>query len=94
MNQRERHERVSDLFLRARRWPESERAARLADACGDDLALRMCVEAMLEQDASNDSDLDGPVLGARINLSDLLADDAPRPAPSIAGYRIESVLGA
>jgi tetratricopeptide (TPR) repeat protein len=41
------HQRAKELFLEALNRPESERAALLAEACGDDAELRAEVESLL-----------------------------------------------
>src|SRR4051812_16786202 len=62
--------REKDLFLAAlERTDPTERAAYLAQACGDDDALRRQVEAMLQTHAAADSFLEKPAaaLGATVD---------------------------
>ena len=42
------HQRAKDVFLAALDAPDRDRAAFLADACGDDAALREEVESLLK----------------------------------------------
>jgi len=44
----DRRQRIEDLFEQALEWPETERAARLAENCGEDDALRSEVQALLQ----------------------------------------------
>ena len=49
----DRHERVFELFSRARRLPTQERRPFLEDACADDDVLREEVESLLLEDDSD-----------------------------------------
>lgn len=57
---RERLARVEALFVAARELVGSERADFLRRECGDDVALRVEVEQLLELDAGKDTALDRP----------------------------------
>jgi tetratricopeptide (TPR) repeat protein/predicted Ser/Thr protein kinase len=63
MNEADRHERVTELFLAACELPADERKGFLARECGSDAPLRREVEAMLGADTKPESFLDVPVLG-------------------------------
>ena len=56
----DRFEEARDLFLAVLDVSPSERAAFLADRCGDDRPLRAEVERLLAEDAATDSFMDGP----------------------------------
>jgi len=75
----ERHQRICDLFNRARRLHGAERASMLAEACADDAALRREVESLLEHhaeatgflpcpDAPERAESDAPVSVGRFRL--------------------------
>ena len=53
---KERYQRVRDLFHSVCELPEPERSTRLADACGDDGALLAEVEALLRYHREEDDD--------------------------------------
>ena len=61
-----RFERIEDLFRRAKDLDPEERAAYLDGACGDDVALRGEVEALLARDQSPHDALRTPALGKDI----------------------------
>ncbi|MGD2109978.1 MAG: serine/threonine-protein kinase, partial [Phycisphaerae bacterium] len=97
MKRSERHKKVSELFLAACDRPVDQRSAFVAEACGDDQALRAEVESLLSHDteesvvetwnehvgqAAANVVRDRPVSGA-----------GPAAVPSIDGYEIEGVLG-
>ena len=63
MNPKERHERISDLFLAACKLPPGQRSAFLEDACRDDPKLLADVEHMLREDALHSRFLETPALG-------------------------------
>ncbi len=77
------HHRAKDVFLSALSRPEGEREAFLAEACGDDLALRREVESLL---AFHDDEGPGERTGA---------DDRPfTPGEIFAGrYRMIARIG-
>ena len=54
------HQRAKDVFLAALDRPASERAAFLAEACGDDTALRQEAESLLEFHEDDEAIEPGP----------------------------------
>ncbi len=87
----DRFQRVQGLFFEAVELPESERAAFLVRACGDDADLRRRVIEMLDGDAGSGqlldrdlSDVAGPVMA-----------DAAMPVPGgrFGPYRITRLVG-
>ena len=56
----ERHEKVYELFVNARKLDDAGRAAYLAKACADDPSLREEVEALLARDSEMTSFLEQP----------------------------------
>ena len=80
-----RWRRVESLYLAARELAPDERAAFLAQACGEEDGLRAEVEKMLRFDVETEADILGtPVFGE--NMSDLVGED-DKPDPLI-GQRI------
>jgi len=92
-----RHARVAALFAEARRLDAAARPALLGARCGDDLALRREVEALLAHDAAPRFNLDAPAI-AQLGSSGLLpglAGERPEAdAPQIAGFSLGERLGA
>jgi serine/threonine protein kinase len=87
----DRHQKISALFARANRLPESERDAFLNEACASDTDLQDEVRSLL--DASKDT---ANVLSTshRSNLLDLVADVSQAPTPERIGqYRILRPIG-
>ena len=88
----DRWQRAEKLFHEARARPIADRAAFLADACGDDEAMRRDVESLLDDSVSNDGFLAEPaiVLPSRLLL------DAPDVmiGRSLGAYHLETLLGA
>ena len=77
----DRWNRMSSLFMTARERPSSERAAFLAEICGDDVALRQEVESMLAVDVGGaELRLERGVLGAFA------------PGTRLGPYRIEALV--
>lgn len=77
--------RVESLCHAALARPAGERAAFLAEACGDDAALRAEVASLLVSAESSPSFLEAPIGGASV--------------PSLVGrqlgaYRLDTVIGA
>ncbi|MEM6457431.1 MAG: hypothetical protein AAF772_20255, partial [Acidobacteriota bacterium] len=103
----ERWRQIDALFHDALAQPAAARAAFLADACGDDDALRAEVESLLAADAdlgeADDGMTDAVGRGLAPAASDLAMDDADLndassdddgPAPETIGpYRIVQLLG-
>lgn len=90
------HDRVSEVFLAARRLSADQRRTYLDDACGADAELRAEVEALLRHDEATGF-LDEPALGRDFRISD--AADAFQPVTGvhqsrIAGFTILRTLGA
>jgi serine/threonine protein kinase/tetratricopeptide (TPR) repeat protein len=86
------YERVKQLMLEARERPPAERAAFLAQACGDDEGLRREVESLLSHDAEAPAFLDPPDLASQSGTG------APATAPAvvlgrIGPYRLARLLG-
>lgn len=89
----ERWKHVEALYHATRAKPPADRAAFLAAACPDDHALRLNVESLLSESASDDGFLVEPVLA--------IPPDANTPAApgamvgrSLAGYELLALLGA
>ena len=93
------HTRVDELFLQARALPAEGRSAFLAEACGNDDALRAEVEALLAADHSRfrldqprvpPDGSDEPTLGSARS-----ANGPPRVAPpeQVGPYRILEEIG-
>ncbi|MCH8806009.1 MAG: serine/threonine protein kinase [Planctomycetes bacterium] len=86
------HERVSELFLAARKLAAAVRARYLDEACGEDTALRSEVESLLSHDSEQSAFLEAPALGGSFNVaeSDLdtvqpaAAGDVATSGPSVA----------
>jgi serine/threonine protein kinase/Tol biopolymer transport system component len=89
----DRWQRTEAVFHAARARPAHERAAYLAEACGDDEALRRDVESLLDDSASDDGFLDQPAVRLAPHL---LSDAAPAImiGRSLGVYRLEALLGA
>ena len=89
----DRWQRTEAVFHAARARPLDGRAAFLAEACGDDEALRRDVESLLDDSASDDGFLDEPAVRL---APDLLSDAAPpiMIGRSLGVYRLEALLGA
>ena len=83
----ERWRRITQVFHLARACDLSARAALLEEACADDLALRVEVEALLA--AEDYAGAFGQTLG-------LLAGEEPRldPGMPFGAYRIDALIGA
>ena len=84
--------RVKEVFAAARALPPDRRPAYLADACGDDDALRQEVESLLASDERAKSFLEAPAFGR---------DDPARDQASwtmegrrLGVYQVQDLLGA
>jgi serine/threonine protein kinase len=98
----ERWQLIEELFHSSLERDAKERAVYLIDACGDDVALRREVEALLVSYEAADGFIDVPPLAGAI--SSIVAETAqeiePKPASCItpgrriAHYEITSFLGA
>jgi serine/threonine protein kinase/Tol biopolymer transport system component len=90
MHPDQRRDRISDLYHAALKRPSAERSGFLADACGDDEALRHEVESLLAYDAASAPFLEQPAavaLAAAIGT----ADSVHR---QLGPYTIVAPLGA
>ncbi len=90
-----RLQRLLQLFDDALEQPEDARAAWLAHACGEDLALHSEVEAMLAADAAADQEGQADPITPKL---DLLREEAAEPVDLPPGTRIgpwnvQGVLG-
>src|SRR5438128_2392444 len=72
-----------DLFVAALEKPPSERAAFLAEACGEDLALRQRLEALLNAHDRAGDFLSNPVVGSGTGTEE--AGDAAQPVDPRSG---------
>ena len=94
----ERWNRMSSVFITARDRPSGERAAFLAEICGDDQALRQEVESMLAADAvGSEMRLERGVLGALLpgtRLGPYLIDSLVAEGGMGEVYRANRVDGA
>jgi serine/threonine protein kinase/tetratricopeptide (TPR) repeat protein len=80
------HDRVTELFLAARKLPRSDRGAFLEQQCGSDDALRREIEALLTHDDADDGFLEKPAIET--------AAVASRSIPErIGAYRVIRLLG-
>jgi len=80
----ERWSRVNELFHSALKRGPAERMAFLAEACSNDISLRMEVESLLSADSSAGSFLDRGVARRETTL---------QPGASLGAYRIDSLIG-
>ena len=88
----DRWQRVQELFHGAADLAPEAQRAMLAEACGDDVALRREVESLLSGDAGGDTIVDRDVANvARAILPD--AAGVPIPPDAFGPYRLTSVLG-
>ena len=87
------HDRLSRIFLEARRLPLAERGAFLDRACAGDGALRAEIEAMLAQDVEDDATnvLPATVIEAAESLRASIA--AGSPGVQIGPYRLVDKIG-
>jgi serine/threonine-protein kinase len=90
MTDRERWARLESVFLHALGLPTAERAAYLEEACGDDVALRREVEAVLAGHAAAGGDDTPDRLLTRSH-----APSSPQLAPGdrLGAWRIEALIG-
>ncbi|MDQ3010638.1 MAG: protein kinase [Acidobacteriota bacterium] len=90
----ERYQEVGRLYRAALEFEPARRAAYLAEACGDDEALRQEVAALLDYEARGERLLDRPALEAAAQA--MAEDQAASPSligQSLGHYRILSLLG-
>lgn len=91
-----RYRQVKALLLDALEMPAAAREAFLAGACGDDVALRAEVEALLVHE-SNDGFLETPavrLMSANVDAAPSDPETDPRLGAVVDQYRVISRLGA
>ncbi|HUG95146.1 MAG TPA: hypothetical protein VMK30_03285, partial [Pleomorphomonadaceae bacterium] len=84
----ERWQRVKDVFHDALARPAGERAAFLAEACGQDAEARAALERLLDAHGQAEGFLETPAVGASV--------DPPRPLMTgrvIGHYEVRARLG-
>ncbi|MGH9832531.1 MAG: serine/threonine-protein kinase, partial [Blastocatellia bacterium] len=96
----ERYREVGRLYRAALELEPARWAAYLAEACGDDVALRREVESLLDYETGGERLIDQPALeaAAQAMAEDQIRDGAASSAPSLIGqsvghFRILSLLG-
>ena len=89
--QKNRWQKVEEIFNRAAVLPLAERREFIEDACGDDEELCREVLNLVEADSAEENFLDAPVfsLGAQL----LEADEFLQKDAEFASYRIKKLLG-
>ncbi len=90
MSESERHRLVGELFDHALELPESERAAFLDSACGEDTDLRREVERWIEHDLGGTGPLDRPPRFLDVPVP---AGHALEAGARLGPYRLERMLG-
>ena len=89
----ERWRRIEALFQEARAKPPTDRAAYLAAACADDESMRLDVESLLAESASDDGFLAGPALPMSAHaVTDFVLSSMA--GTSLGGYQLHTLLGA
>jgi serine/threonine protein kinase len=92
-DRRNRFQRVEAIFLAAKRLPEHDRDAFVAEQAGDDHDMANEVRALLEEDARSLGALDRPPLG-RADLEALTREVREAPLPARIGrFRVNGLLG-
>ena len=88
---RARWQQIQSLFEQMIDTGAGDRAARLGEACGDDLDLRASVESMLKSDAR----LEDPLLHAIGEAAESLLEEHQDRliGTRIGPYRVVSILG-
>ncbi|MFQ5411416.1 MAG: hypothetical protein ACE5EC_03940, partial [Phycisphaerae bacterium] len=86
-----RWSQMRDVFGEALQRPPDERAAFVADACGDDAELRSEVEALLESDTTADGFLEPPLIDnpGKPPSAPLMPGRFAAAEPEAAGFQIE-----
>jgi serine/threonine protein kinase len=89
----ERYQRVKELFHSALERAAEERPAFLAEACGDDTALRAKVEALVAADEQPGSFMDAPAYAV---AAEMLTENSNGPlvGQSIGHYQVLALLGS
>lgn len=98
MNEAERHDRVTQVFLAACELPEEKRRSFLNQECADDPELLADVETMLREDSRNPHFLETPALGEGFDIepAEIVAGSEPPPGPipsRIGNFDVLEVLG-
>lgn len=91
----QRWQRVRDVFEQVMDRPPEDRTRLIADACGDDAALRTEVESLLQHDSRvGDDFLRPPDLAGAVLTSALAATEGPDPlvGQRIGRYHIKGVI--
>jgi Tol biopolymer transport system component len=88
----ERWKRVEELYHAALTLPSDQRSVFLADGCRDDETLRHDIESLLNESASADGLLDGPLRAADLIESEVNPTDMS--GQTLGGYRLSALLGA
>lgn len=93
----DRHQRVKELFLRARELPPEEREKWLDEACGGDVSVREDVASLLAVDDDIASDYLAPEAGAGFPLAGRLGEGLlralDRSTTSLLGRRTRQRVG-
>lgn len=89
----ERYKRIKDLFHLALERPPAERPAFLAEACGDDAALRAKVEALLAADEQVGTFMEAPAYEV---VAEILSENSNGllKGERIGHYQIIALLGS
>ncbi len=89
----ERYQLIKELFHSALERPAEERPAFLAEACGDDTALRAKVEALVAADEQPGSFMDAPAYAV---AAEMLTEDSTGAlvGQSIGHYQVLALLGS
>lgn len=87
----ERWRRMEDIFQHAMDMPQTERAAYLASACGDDRELRREVESLLDAAGENSTLIEDSLSGA---ARDLYGSASLAAGDCVSHYRIVGLIGA
>src|SRR5215207_9040719 len=89
----ERYQRIKELFHSALERTAEERPAFLAEACGNDTALRAKVEALVAADEQPGSFMDAPAYAV---AAEMLTENSNGPlvGQSIGHYQVLALLGS
>ncbi|HEX8136634.1 MAG TPA: protein kinase [Pyrinomonadaceae bacterium] len=89
----ERYQHIKELFHSALERPAEERPAFLAEACGDDTALRAKVEALIAADEQPGSFMDAPAYAVAAEMLTQRATGS-LVGQSIGHYQVMALLGS
>src|SRR5947209_4464932 len=87
----ERWRLIEDIFQHALDLPRTAREAYVSTACGEDAALRLDVESLLEAVSENSTLIEDSLSSA---ASDLYASAGLAPGDRVSHYRIISLIGS